>query len=166
MFTQAGDELVRWRPGDPGLTTDTLVAGLEAEAAIAPDVADLIWNRDVAAGLDGIVARWSGGDGRVVPPLNPPAGVDVVTLEDLAAGQLADALDLEDLLDHEPPVTLHVRVATSATDLFPDAPPERVIDLTAANRGPETFSVPAPDGRRVVRRAGHPRGRPAGHRGP
>ena len=95
-------------------------------------------------GLDGIVARWSGGDGRIVPPLNPPAGVDVITLEDVAAGQVFDALDLEDLLDHVPPVTLHVRVATSATDLFPDAPPERIVDLTAANRAPETFSAPTP----------------------
>ncbi len=144
LFTQAGEELVKWRPGDPGLTTGALVAGLEAEAAIAPDVADLIWNRDLAPGLDGIVARWSGGDGRIVPPLNPPAGVEVITLEDVAASQVFDALDLEDLLDHVPPVTLHVRVATSATDLFPDAPPERIVDLTAANRAPETFSAPTP----------------------
>jgi hypothetical protein len=73
-------------PGRSRLPTDALVAGLEAEAVVAPEIADLIWNRDLAAGLDGSIGRWSGGDGRIVPPLNPPTGVDVVTLEDLAVG--------------------------------------------------------------------------------
>jgi NAD(P)-dependent dehydrogenase (short-subunit alcohol dehydrogenase family) len=116
LLTVAGDELVRWRPGAPGLATDALVQALEAEALVAADVADLVWNRNLSGGLDGLVARWSGGDGRIVPPLNPPAGVDVVTLEDLAAGQVDDALDLADLLDHAPPVTFHVRIAASADD--------------------------------------------------
>jgi len=146
LLTQAGDELVSWRPGDPGLASDALVLGLEAEALVGSDVADLIWNRDLAGGLDGLVARWSGGDGRIVPPVNPPAGVDIITLEDLAADQVAEALDLADLLDHDPPATFHIRVATSAAGVFPDAPPERVIDLTPANRAPETFSAPAPGG--------------------
>ena len=145
LLTVAGDELVRWRPGAPGLATDALVQALEAEALVAADVADLVWNRNLSGGLDGLVARWSGGDGRIVPPLNPPAGVDVVTLEDLAAGQVDDALDLADLLDHAPPVTFHVRIAASADGVFPDAPAERVVDLTPANRAPETFTAPAPD---------------------
>ena len=145
LLTAAGDELVRWRPGAPGLATDVLVQALEAEALVASDVADLVWNRDLSGGLEGLVARWSGGDGRIVPPLNPPAGVDVVTLEDLAAGQVDDALDLADLLDHDPPVTFHVRIAASADGVFPDAPAERVVDLTPANRAPETFTAPAPD---------------------
>ena len=144
LLTAAGDELVRWRPGAPGLATDALVQALEAEALVASDVADLVWNRNLSGGLDGLVARWSGGDGRIVPPLNPPAGVDVVTLEDLAAGQVDDALDLADLLDHVPPVTFHVRIAASADGVFPDAPAERVVDLTPANRAPETFTAPAP----------------------
>ena len=164
VLTKVDDELVSWRPGDPGLTTDALVQGLEAEGQVAPEVADLIWNRDVAAGLDGLVARWSGGDGRIVPPVNPPAGVDIVTLEDLAAGQLADALDLEDLLDQEPPVTFHVRVATSADRCLPRRP-------AGACRRPDPGEPCARDvqraggrGRQVVRRAGDPRRLPSGDR--
>src|SRR6185436_11108922 len=114
LLTAVDDDLVTWRPGDTGLPTDSLVAGLQAEATVDGAVADVIWNRTVPAGLDGLVARWTGGDGRIVPPVNPPAGVDVVTLEDLAAGQVDDALDLADLLDHPPPVTFHVRIAASA----------------------------------------------------
>ena len=144
LLTAADDELVSWRPGDTGLATASLVQALEAEATVDAAVADLIWNRDVAAGLEGLVARWTGGDGRIVPPVNAPAGVDVIALDDVAAGQLADAIDLTDLLDHDPPATFHVVVAPSAAGLFPDAPPDRIIDLTAPNRAPETFTAPAP----------------------
>ncbi len=120
------------------------MGALQTEALVAPDVADLIWNRDLAGGIDGIVARWTGGDGRIVAPVNPPDGVAVLVLADLAVGQLGDEIDLTDLFDHDPPVVLHVRIATDAASAFPEAPPERVIDLTAPNRAPETFTAPAP----------------------
>ena len=117
------DEITEWRPGDVGLDAEVLAAALADEATVAGDVADLVWNRDVAGGLEGLVARWTGGDGRIVPPLAAPTGVTVTTLPDVAAGQLLDTFDLDQILDHEPPAVVRVRIATNAAAAFPDAPP-------------------------------------------
>ena len=142
-LVRAGDELVTWRPGNSGLDSDLLARALADEALVARDVADLVWNRDLAGGLEGLVARWAGGDGRVVPPATAPTGVDVVTVPEAAAGQLADVVDLDQLLDHEPPAVIRVRIASNATAAFPDVPADRLVDLTLANRAPETFDPPA-----------------------
>jgi hypothetical protein len=141
-FVSPGDEVTTWRPGDTGLASELLARGLADEAVIDDAVADLVWNRPLAAGIEALVARWTGTDGRIVPPAAAPDGVDVVVIEDAAAAQLAGQIDLTELLDHEPPVVVHVRVATDAGTAFPDAPPDRVVDLTAANRAPESFAAP------------------------
>jgi large repetitive protein len=143
---RAGEEITTWRPGDTGLATEVLATALRREADVASDVADLVWNRDLTAGIDGLVARWTGGDGRIVPPVTAPAGVAVSTIPDAAVSQLIDQLDLEQILEREPPAVIRVRIATNAAAAFPGAPADRVIDLTAANRAPETFTAPAPAG--------------------
>ena len=141
---RAGEEITTWRPGDAGLDAEVLATALRREADVAADVADLIWNRDLAAGIDGLVARWGGGDGRIVPPVTAPAGVSVSTVADAAASQLIDQLDLEQLVEHDPPAVIHVRLASGAAAAFPGAPADRIVDLTAFGRAPETFTVPAP----------------------
>ncbi|WP_123026001.1 DUF6603 domain-containing protein [Mycolicibacterium stellerae] len=141
-FVVAGDEITTWRPGQTGLASEILARSLSDQATVDDDVFDLIWNRPVAAGLDALVSRWTGTDGRIVPPADPPDDVDVVVLDDVPAGNLAAEAELTELLDHDPPVVIRVRIVTDATTAFPDAPPDRVIDLTAANRAPESFAAP------------------------
>jgi hypothetical protein len=133
------DELVRWRPGAPGLATDAPCRRSRRRHWSRP-TSPTSSGTEPERRADGLVARWSGGDGRIVPPLNPPAGVDVVTLEDLR-GPGRRRADLADLLDHAPPVTFHVRIAARPTACSP-TPAERAVDLTPANRAPET-SPPA-----------------------
>ena len=62
-----------------------------------------------------------------------------------------------------PPVTFHVRIAASADGVFPDAPAERVVDLTAGQPGARDVHRAGAGQRRVVRRARDPR-RAAGWR--
>jgi hypothetical protein len=68
--------LMSWRPGIAGYGSALLARVLRTEAAAANDIAALLAGRpDVAAGLDALVVRWAGTDGRVVPPDTAPDGV-------------------------------------------------------------------------------------------
>jgi hypothetical protein len=129
-----------WRPGRPGLSSDDLEDALEGEATLDPEVADLVRGRALASGLDALVERWTGSDGRIAPPATPPDGIEVVTAW-AAAGQLLGELVLETELGRVPTTTVHIAVGAGS---WPDAPPDRLIDLTAPGLDPAMFSAPAP----------------------
>ena len=128
----------RWRPGDPGLDPVALVAALEAEAAVAADVRELIEGRDVLGGLAALAERWVGGDGRILPPAVTPAGV-TIDRSGLAAGQLHGRLDVEDLLGRVPATIVHVALGPAA---WPDPPAGRRVDLTAPGLTAAMFAMP------------------------
>ena len=131
--------LQRWQPGDPGLPPTALAAALAAEAEVAGDVRELIAGRDVAAGLSAIVARWTGGDGRIAPPTTTPDGVTVAR-DGVAAGQLLAELDLEQVTGRMPTTTVYVALGAGA---WPDAPPDRRVDLSTAGLSADMFPAPS-----------------------
>ncbi|MGA0611702.1 DUF6603 domain-containing protein [Caldimonas sp. KR1-144] len=129
-----------WRPGQPALPFDVLEAALLAEAEVADDVADLLRMRvPLLPGLDALVLRWAGSDGRIAPPAAPPAGIDIATIG-LGAGQLWPHLDLADATGRTPATVVHVALGAEA---WPDAPAGRRVDLTAVGLAPEMLALPA-----------------------
>ncbi|MGE5100244.1 MAG: DUF6603 domain-containing protein [Deltaproteobacteria bacterium] len=134
----APEALRRWRPGDPGLSALALATALSEEAKVAADVRALVESRDVAAGIDAIAGRWTGGDGRIVPPATDPDGVTVIRAG-VAVGQLVGQLDLEDLTGRIPTTTVYVALGASA---WPDAPADRRVDLTTAHLDASMFAAP------------------------
>jgi len=135
----ASESVRNWRPGEPALPADALAGALSAEAAVSAEVRDLAAGRDVAGGLAALVDRWVGGDGRIVPPVTAPDGVEVEGYG-VAAGQLLDRLDLDDLLGRLPATVVYVDIGAAS---WPDAPGDRRVDLTAAGLTPEMFAAPA-----------------------
>jgi hypothetical protein len=147
LLLAAPQVLRDWRPGQVALEVDVLEAALWAEAGVAPDIADLLVGRAapggaagaIANGLSALAARWTGGDGRIVPPPTDPPGVDLRRVG-LAAGQLWPRLDIEDLCGRIPTTTVHVALGAAA---WPDAPVGRRIDLSAARLEATMFTLPA-----------------------
>ena len=136
-----------WRPGLDGLDARSLADALAFEAIAADDVRDLLAGRpDVAGGLEALVTRWAGTDGRVVPPDTDPAGVTVVRVPDATAADLPGMVDVAELLGREPATV--VRVAVAAPDALAwivedGIPADRVIDLTTPGLAPGAFTPPA-----------------------
>ena len=136
--SQVGEAVRAWRPGNEPLPVDALAAALAAEAEVATDLRDLVTGRPVAGGLAALLERWTGSDGRVVPPPVPPAGVTVVT-DAVAAGQLLGELDVELELGRTPQVTVLVDLGARA---WPDAPAGRRVDLATAGLTADMFALP------------------------
>jgi hypothetical protein len=144
LLVAAPQALRDWRPGLPALAPEMLEAALRAEALAADDVADLIAGRvegGIAAGIDALVLRFAGGDGRIAPPLADVPGVDVRRLA-LAAGQLWPRLDIENTTGRVPTTTVHVALGAPAV-AWPDAPADRLVDLSTAGLEAAMFSLPA-----------------------
>jgi hypothetical protein len=142
--TTEATRLHAWRPGLSALESADLAAALGDEARVADDVAALLAGRpDVAAGLEALVLRWAGTDGRVVPPGSDPAGVTVHQIVDRTARDLIDAVDVPDLLERTPATVVHVAVAAPHALPWPDAPADRTVDLTTANLAPDGYTPPA-----------------------
>lgn len=139
LLTASNAALRDWRPGQPGLSGAALEAALRAEADVAADVRALVEGRQVGIALDALAQRWLGGDGRISPPTATPAGITLQRVG-VAAGQLADALRLDDLLGRTPAVTVHVALGAAA---WPDAPEDRRIDLSTAGLDASMFTLPA-----------------------
>ena len=134
-----------WGPGQPGLDARSLVQALGDHGRAAGDVAAQLAGRDeLAAGLDALVARWSGTDGRVLPPAVDPPGVNIVRLAEFVAPDLLDAVDLESLLGAVPATVVYVAVAAHGALPFADVVAERVMDLTTAGLQASAFTPPAP----------------------
>ncbi len=129
----------RWRPGDPALPPDALADAVRAEATVSAELRDLAAGRDIAGGLAALATRWTGGDGRIVPPAAAPDGIGVKRFG-LAAGQLLGRLDLKDELGRVPTTVVYVAVGAAA---WPDAPAGRRVDLTAPGLEPKMFAAPS-----------------------
>ena len=139
LLVGAPEWLQRWRPGDPAIAGADLATALRDEAAVAAEIRDLTTGRDMAGGLAGLATRWTGGDGVSVPPVTPPAGIDVVRRA-LAAGQLLAEVDLEDELGRVPGTVVYVDLGPAA---WPEAPAGHRIDLTAPGLEPAMLAAPA-----------------------
>ena len=139
--TTAPDDLRSWRPGSPGLAPPDLANALADESVSAPDINDLVSGRpDLASGFALLTTRWTGTDGRIVPPSSDPAGVTVHTISNTTVDRLSDAVDLEDLLGAAPDTVIHIAVAPSSAPLPWDSPPsDHVLDLRGAGLAPESF---------------------------
>ena len=137
-------ELQQWRPGDGALPTATLAAALQAEAEVAPEVFDLVDGRDLAGGLEAMLQRWAGGDGRVLAPANPPAGV-AVRKAGVAVGQLPGRLNLPDLIGRVPTTALYVAIKNDPTvaPWLAKVPAAHVVDLSAPGLDASMFTAPA-----------------------
>ena len=135
--------LMSWRPGLAGYGSTLLARVLRTEAGAADDIAALLAGRpDIAAGLDALVARWAGTDGRVVPPDTAPDGVTLHLIADAAWSDLAAIVDVEDLLGSAPDTIVRIAVASTAALAWPDAPADRLVDLTTAAIAPDGFTPP------------------------
>ncbi|GIK95841.1 MAG: hypothetical protein BroJett029_00500 [Alphaproteobacteria bacterium] len=145
-LTNVPDALRDWRPGDRGLDGPTLADALLSESALSDALATLVSNRsDLAAGFTVLAERWTGTDGRIVPPGLDPAGVQVHRILDRTFDQLGASIDVAVMLGGAPDVTIHIAVLGTAAPLpWSSAPAERVIDLRAAGLAPESFPLPAP----------------------
>ena len=129
-----------WRPGDPPLDAGALASAIAAEGMVDSAVRDLADGRDVASGLAALTTRWTGNDGAVVPPATAPDGITVQRVSTAARG-LAARLDLEDELGRVPSTVVHVAIGAGS---WPDAPADRLVDLTATGLAPAMFTAPAP----------------------
>lgn len=136
-------ELRAWYPGSPGLDPSTLARALELEAEVAPDVLELVESRDVVGGLTQLALRWAGTDGRVVAPAAVPDGATRVLRLDVGSGDLHRSLVLDAELLRTPTAVVHVALGAGA---WPDAPADRVVDLTAPGLQPSMVVSPAPAG--------------------
>jgi hypothetical protein len=142
--TTAPDSLRSWRPGSPGLGPVDLAYALGAEAASAPDIQDLVSGRpDLATGFSLLATRWTGSDGKIVPPASDPAGITTHSIDNVTADQLSDQVDLADLLGAAPATVMHIAVVVAGAPLpWPDAPADHVIDIRGAGLAPESFPQP------------------------
>ena len=134
-----------WRPGAPGLNPFALAGTLAEEAALYQDVARLVGGRpDLGAGFSLLLARWTGTDGRIVPPAADPPGITVHRIDNASADDLAGEIDLAAILGAAPATVVRIAVAAAGdASPWPDAPANRLLDLRAAGRAPETFAQPA-----------------------
>jgi hypothetical protein len=133
-----------WEPGDPGLGSPALAGALAYEAAFADDVAALIDGRaNIVAGLDALVARWSGTDGRVVPPEIDPEGITLVRIVDATAAELIESINVDDIFETPPATIVRVAVATPTSLPWPGAPADRIVDLTTPGLAANALTLPA-----------------------
>ena len=138
-------QVLAWSPGEPGFGSPALAAALAHEAFFADDVAALLDGRpDLVAGLEALVARWSGTDGRVVPPEIDPDGLTLVRIAEATAGDLIDHVNVDDIFETPPATIVRVAVATPTTLPWRDAPADRVVDLTAPGLTPNAIALPTP----------------------
>jgi hypothetical protein len=145
-LSQAPEPLRQWRPGNQGLSPFVLDEALRNEAQVADDVAALVAGRtSIAQGLALLADRWTGTDGRIVPPTVDPAGVTVHRLPNVERTSLSDAVNLAGLLGTAPANVVEIAVvAPDAAPPWPAVPADRLIDLRAAGLAPETFALPVP----------------------
>ena len=141
--------LQSWRPGMDGLPSDMLVQALEVQATQGGDVAALIAGRlDIEGGLEALVTRWTGSDGRFVAPATAPAGVELHRWPDLTPLHLPESAEIDELLGRTPATVVYVAVAAPKALPWADVPAGRLIDLTANGLAPAAFDpatlVPAP----------------------
>jgi large repetitive protein len=135
--------LQRWRSGSAALSFDLLAEVVQSEGETSPLLKALAYGRDdLAAGLEALVTRWDGSDGRVIPPPTDPAGVTVQTLDGVAYDALSDGLDLPTILGRAPTTVVYVSVGPHQWST--DPPPDRLIHLDTPGLAPEAFAALTP----------------------
>jgi hypothetical protein len=138
VVTAAHEAIRAWRPGQIGLPVESLAAALLSEAGVTADVRALVEGRELGTALEAIAQRWLGGDGRITPPATAPAGITLRRVG-VAAAQLHDALNLDDLLGRTPDAVVHVALGNAA---WTDAPEDRRLDLATAGLDAAMFTLP------------------------
>ena len=133
----------RWQPGMAPIDSEVLAEALRSRAAADAALAALLVDRDtLAAGLDALITRWTGSDGRVIPP---PAGVPGITMHasrGVLHDGLADALDLAETIGHTPTTVVHVSVGPVSWS-GSAASASRLVRLDTPGLAPEAFATPA-----------------------
>ena len=144
--TNAPSVIRRWRPGDPGLQPPILARSLQSEAVAAPDVAALVSGRDnLADGLAQLAARWTGTDGRLVPPTTDPPGVTVQRVENLPSHALLNSVRLTEVLGEGTIDLVRIAVVERDKDVpWPNVPAGRLVDVRQPGLGPDAFVAPSP----------------------
>ncbi len=144
--TNAPVAIRRWRPGDPGLEPPLLAQSLQSEALAAPDIAALVSGRDnLADGLAQLAARWTGTDGRLVPPTTDPPGVTVQRVENLPSHALLNGARLTEVLGEGPINLVRIAVVDHDKDVpWPNVPPGRLVDVRQPGLAPDAFAAPSP----------------------
>jgi large repetitive protein len=144
-LTNVPDEIRDWRPGRPGFDGAILAYALTRETELAESIATLVASRDdLAAGLDALIARWVGTDGRIVPPATDPVGTSVHRFTDVTIDRVGSVINVDQMLGGAPAVRINIAVVTAGASMpWPAAPPDRVIDLRAPGLAPESFSQPS-----------------------
>jgi large repetitive protein len=131
-----------WHDGAGALPFELLLSALRAAAVADPELGALVEGRDgLADGLEALVARWAGSDGRVIPPPADVPGIAVRTVDGVLHDGLAAGLDLPRLLGRTPATV--VRVSVGEHPWSAGAPADRVVRLDAAGLAPEAFAEPA-----------------------
>ncbi|MCK8462474.1 hypothetical protein MUY35_01255 [Aliiroseovarius sp. S1339] len=138
----------RWLPGDVGLEPGILADAILSEypAALGPFGTELA--RDsLGDGLAGVAALWEESDGRVrVPEVDVP-GTTLHLVENQTATALLAGIDLTEILDSAPTVSVTVRVLPADADLPSGVDAARVLDMREAGRDPLAFTpLPATNG--------------------
>src|SRR5262249_19302850 len=131
--------LQSWRHGQPWLLHSNL-----ADAASGPPAGDRAGGGPApASGLPSLALRWTEPDARIPPPQDDPPGIVVHRLDNVPAGGLARAFDLEEIFDPLPQTVVHLAVVRPGAPLpWPGAAAGSFIDLRSA--GPSPASFPAP----------------------
>jgi hypothetical protein len=144
VMTNVPDALRDWRPGVDGLDPGGLASALLGESALGRSLAALAVGRtDLPAGFTALAQRWTGTDGRVVPPATDPDGITVHRLLDVSFDRLEAAVDVDAILEAAPAVRINIAVVAAGAPLpWPNAPVTRVIDLRAPGLAPESFAAP------------------------
>ena len=146
--TTTTDALRAWFPGAPGLSPQGLARSLLAESAAGPDVAALARGRDnLGDGLADLVLRAADTDGLVTAPPSAIAGLQVLRDTELHSGSWLRMTATEAVGAPIPATAAVVRIAIGTTGSNPwrdIAPANRLLDLSAPDLGPESFTVSAP----------------------
>ena len=112
----------------------------------APDVAALVSGRDnLADGLAQLAARWTGTDGRLVPPTTDPPGVTVQRVENLPSHALLNSVRLTEVLGEGTIDLVRIAVVERDKDVpWPNVPAGRLVDVRQPGLGPDAFVAPSP----------------------
>ncbi len=138
-LTAASAALRNWRPGEPGLSAEVLADALLAEATVDAGVRAMVQGRELQEGLQALLQRWQGTDGRIAAPDELPADV-TLHLAASSALQLPQAVDLPNQLGHTPTTTVYVAIGANAWHAQPAA---RRVALHAPGLAPAQLALPA-----------------------
>ena len=144
--TTTASALMTWMPGMPGLPAAGLGRAVLGEALAGADTAGLAHGRDrLGEGLADLLTRAADTDGFAIAP-PPIAGLDV-HIDRTRTALEWNSMAVDAVLGAAPPAgaaVVRVAIGTATGNPWPDAPADRLVDLTAPGLAPESFTVAAP----------------------